>query len=139
MQNVWVLASLWVGLALIATLLAIWFKITTALTEIVVGTVAQLVVGAFLVQGGPGAKSEWITFLAGTGAIVLTSLAGAEPRSVDLNKWQNCSPCSFLCFPMNQVALSLPPLLRRIGPQRAAARRAFLRNSNLFHMVLILI
>jgi len=38
MQNVWVLASLWVGLALIATLLAIWFKISTALTEIVVGT-----------------------------------------------------------------------------------------------------
>jgi hypothetical protein len=26
MQNVWVLASVWVGLALVATLLAIWFK-----------------------------------------------------------------------------------------------------------------
>jgi hypothetical protein len=25
MENVWVLAALWVGLALIATLLAIWF------------------------------------------------------------------------------------------------------------------
>ena len=71
MQSIWVLAALWVGLALIATLLAIWFKISTALTEIVVGTVAQLVVGAFVVQGGLGAKSEWITFLAGTGAIVL--------------------------------------------------------------------
>ncbi len=42
MQNVWALASLWVGLALIATLLAIWFKISTASSEIVVGTVAQL-------------------------------------------------------------------------------------------------
>jgi nucleotide-binding universal stress UspA family protein len=41
-----VLASLWVGLALVAALLAIWFKISTALTEIVVGKVAQLVVGA---------------------------------------------------------------------------------------------
>jgi|CZKD01.1.fsa_nt_gi hypothetical protein len=50
MQNVWVLASLWVGLALVATLLAIWFKISTALTEIVVGTVAQLIFGAFIVQ-----------------------------------------------------------------------------------------
>jgi len=39
MQNVWALASLWVGLALIATLPAIWFKISTALTETVVGTV----------------------------------------------------------------------------------------------------
>jgi hypothetical protein len=27
MQNVWALASLWVGLALIATLIAIWLKI----------------------------------------------------------------------------------------------------------------
>ena len=78
MQNVWVLASLWVGLALAATLLAIWFKISTALTEIVVGTVAQLIFGAFIVQGGLAAKSEWIGFLAGTGAIVLTFLAGAE-------------------------------------------------------------
>ena len=39
MENVWVLASVWVGLALVATLLAIWFKISTALTEIVAGTV----------------------------------------------------------------------------------------------------
>jgi hypothetical protein len=29
MENVWVLASVWVGLALIATLVAIWFKIST--------------------------------------------------------------------------------------------------------------
>ena len=50
MENVWVLAALWVGLALLATLLAIWFRISTALTEIVVGTVAQLVIGAFIVQ-----------------------------------------------------------------------------------------
>lgn len=40
MENVWALASLWVGLALLATLLAIWFRISTALSEIVVGTVA---------------------------------------------------------------------------------------------------
>jgi glutathione-regulated potassium-efflux system ancillary protein KefC len=78
MQNVWALASLWVGLALVATLLAIWFKISTALTEIVVGTVAQLIIGAIVGPMGLAAKTEWITFLAGTGAIVLTFLAGAE-------------------------------------------------------------
>ena len=78
MENVWVLAALWVGLALVATLLAIWFKISTALTEIVVGTVAQFVIVAFMVHGGLGAKAGWVTFLAGTGAIVLTFLAGAE-------------------------------------------------------------
>ncbi|HXW57498.1 MAG TPA: cation:proton antiporter [Candidatus Cybelea sp.] len=78
MQNVWVLASLWVGLALVATLLAIWFKISTALTEIVVGTVAQFIIVAIAAPTGLAAKTEWITFLAGTGAIVLTFLAGAE-------------------------------------------------------------
>src|SRR5438132_8765375 len=90
MQNVWVLASLWVGLALIATLLAIWFKISTALTEIVVGTVAQLIVSAYVSQGGLAAKTEWITFLAGTGAIVLTFLAGAElDPAVFRAKWKD--------------------------------------------------
>jgi hypothetical protein len=71
-------SALWVGLALIATLLAIWFRISTALSEIVVGTVAQLVIGAAFGRGGLLGSTEWITFLAGTGAIVLTFLAGAE-------------------------------------------------------------
>jgi Kef-type K+ transport system membrane component KefB len=65
-------------LALVATLLAIWFRISTALSEIVVGTVAQLVLVAFLAHGGLLGNTQWITFLAGTGAIVLTFLAGAE-------------------------------------------------------------
>lgn len=88
-ENVWVLAAVWVGLALIATLLGIWFKISTALTEIVVGTVAQLVIGAVVGPMGLGAKTEWITFLAGTGAIVLTFLAGAELEpSIFRTKWK---------------------------------------------------
>ena len=78
MTNTWALSALWVGLALAATLLAIWFKISTALSEIVVGTVAQLVIGLFLAQGGLLGNTQWISFLAGTGAIVLTFLAGAE-------------------------------------------------------------
>jgi Kef-type K+ transport system membrane component KefB len=99
MQNVWVLASLWVGLALIATLLAVWFKTSTALTEIVVGTVAQLTISAFAVQGGLGAKSEWITFLAGTGAIVLTFLAGAELDPVIFRaKWKESTIVGLVGF-----------------------------------------
>jgi glutathione-regulated potassium-efflux system ancillary protein KefC len=98
MENIWVLASLWVGLALIATLLAIWFKISTALTEIVVGTVAQLVVGAFVVPG-LGAKSEWISFLAGTGAIVLTFLAGAElDPLIFRTKWKEATVVGLVGF-----------------------------------------
>ena len=71
MANTWVLSALWVGLALIATLLAIWFRMSTALSEIVVGTVAQLVIGVVFGRGGLLGSTEWITFLAGTGAIVL--------------------------------------------------------------------
>lgn len=78
MTNTWVLSAIWVGLALVATLCAIWFRVSTALSEIVVGTAAQLIIGATLGRGGLLGNTEWITFLAGTGAIVLTFLAGAE-------------------------------------------------------------
>jgi len=46
MHEVWGMAALWLGLALLATLLSIWLRIATALSEIVVGTVAQLFIGA---------------------------------------------------------------------------------------------
>jgi glutathione-regulated potassium-efflux system ancillary protein KefC len=99
MQKVWALASLWVGLALIATLLAIWFKISTALSEIVVGTVAQLIIGALVGPLSLGAKSEWIAFLAGTGAIVLTFLAGAELDPVIFRtKWKEAMVVGLVGF-----------------------------------------
>jgi len=58
MANAWALSALWVGLALVATLLAIWFKVAAALSEIIVGTVAQLVIGAFLGSRGRVALEE---------------------------------------------------------------------------------
>jgi glutathione-regulated potassium-efflux system ancillary protein KefC len=99
MENVWFLASLWVGLALVATLLAIWLRISTALSEIVVGTVAQLIVGVAIGRGSLGGGSEWVTFLAGTGAILLTFLAGAEldPR-VFRRKWREASVIGLVGF-----------------------------------------
>jgi len=89
MANAWALSALWVGLALVATLLAIWFKVATALSEIIVGTVAQLIIGAFMGSGGLLASTQWITFLAGAGAIVLTFLAGAELEpTIFKTKWK---------------------------------------------------
>jgi hypothetical protein len=41
MTETWLLAELWLGLALVATLLSIWLRVATALSEIVVGTVAM--------------------------------------------------------------------------------------------------
>jgi glutathione-regulated potassium-efflux system ancillary protein KefC len=99
MENVWALASIWVGLALIATLIAIWLKISTALTEIVVGTVAQLAIGALVGPKGLGAKTDWITFLAGTGAIVLTFLAGAELDPASFRaKWKEATVIGLVGF-----------------------------------------
>ena len=48
MTEIWTPAALWLGLALLATLLSIWLRIATALSEIVVGTIAQLVIGAII-------------------------------------------------------------------------------------------
>lgn len=89
MEQVWLVAALWLVLALVATLLSIWFRISTALSEIVVGTVAQLIIGAFFGIQTLGAGSSWVTFLAGTGAIVLTFLAGAElDPTIFRTKWK---------------------------------------------------
>jgi len=54
MTDIYALAALWLGLALIATLLSIWLRIATALSEIVVGTVAQL-----LNKGFSRAAKSW--------------------------------------------------------------------------------
>src|SRR5262249_1891109 len=78
MTNGWALAGLWVGRAVIAGLLSVWLRVSTALSEIVVGTVAQLIFGAAIGSAVLGTDESWIKFLSGVGAIVLTFLAGAE-------------------------------------------------------------
>ena len=92
MTSVWALAALWLGLALIASLLSIWFRVSTALSEIVVGTVAQLIIGAVACSAVLGTDESWIKFLAGIGAIVLTFLAGAElDPAVFRRKWKEAT------------------------------------------------
>lgn len=99
MDQVWFVAAVWLLLALVAVLAANWLRISTALSEIVVGTVAQLVVGAAIGVNALNAKSEWITFLAGTGAIVLTFLAGAElDPAVFRAKWKESSAVGLIGF-----------------------------------------
>jgi len=92
MTHTWTLATLWLGLALVATLLSIWLRIATALSEIVVGTVAQLIIGALIGSAVLGTNDSWITFLSGTGAILLTFLAGAElDPAVFKLKWKQAT------------------------------------------------
>lgn len=92
MTQVWAQTALWLGLALVATLLSIWFKVATALSEIVVGTVAQLIIGAFAATFLLGTDDSFIKFLSGAGAIVLTFLAGAElDPQVFQRKWKEAT------------------------------------------------
>lgn len=64
MENVWTLAALWVGLALVATNLAHCLNIAVVLTELVVGTFAQLISSAPLIRRPRKSKTGWITSLA---------------------------------------------------------------------------
>jgi Kef-type K+ transport system membrane component KefB len=98
MYEVWGIAALWLGLALLATLVSIWLRIATALSEIIVGTVAQLLIGA-LIGTTLGSDQPWIKFLSGTGAIVLTFLAGAELDPVIFRaKWKEATAIGFISF-----------------------------------------
>ena len=99
MTSIYALAALWLGLALVATLLSIWLRVATALSEIVVGTVAQLIIGAMVGTAVLGADETWIKFLSGTGALVLTFLAGAELDPVVFRRrWKEATAIGLVSF-----------------------------------------
>lgn len=92
MENSWGIATIWVGLALIASLLSIRFKLSVALLEILVGIVAgnvALLLDHYHVFGlrWELKANEWISFLAGFGSILLTFMAGAEIEPNILRKY----------------------------------------------------
>ena len=70
MGQVWLQSALWIGLALLASIVSIRVAISVALIEILVGVAAGNTIGLTL--------TEWVNFLAGFGAILLTFLAGTE-------------------------------------------------------------
>ncbi|HEY5047461.1 MAG TPA: cation:proton antiporter [Rhizomicrobium sp.] len=85
MASVWLQSALWLGLALAASLISIRVAISVALIEIVVGAVAGNSIGLHV--------TDWVNFLAGFGAILLTFLAGTEidPRIVRKHFWSSMS------------------------------------------------
>ena len=99
MTGVWALAALWFGLALIASLLSMWFRISTALSEIIVGMIAQFIFAATIGADVLGVTEPWVKFLAGVGAIILTFMAGAEldPQVFKL-KWKEATAIGFASF-----------------------------------------
>ena len=92
-ENQWLQAALWMGLALIATILSLRIAISIALLEIMVGVIG----GNFL----PLQRTEWVNFLAGFGSILLTFLAGAEVEPEILRKrFKESVGIGFLSFLM---------------------------------------
>lgn len=120
MTHYWALAALWLGLALVATLFSIWLRVATALSEIVVGTIAQLIIGAAIGGAMLGTQESWITFLSGTGAIVLTFLAGAElDPQILREEWKEATAVGIAGFvgPFLGCAAAAHYLLGWSGPQ----------------------
>jgi len=75
-NNVWFNASIWIGLALLASLISIRVGLSVALVEIVIGVLAGNI---HIVANEPILHSTaWSDFLAMLGSSVLTFLAGAE-------------------------------------------------------------
>jgi glutathione-regulated potassium-efflux system ancillary protein KefC len=99
MTEIWTQAALWLGLALLASLLSIWLRVATALSEIVVGTIAQLLIGATLGGALLAGDASWIKFLAGAGAILLTFLAGSElDPKVFRKEWKQATAIGLVSF-----------------------------------------
>jgi len=85
MENVWLASAVWIGLALLASIISIRVAVSVALIEIVVGAVAGNLIHLEITQ--------WVNFLAGFGAIMLTFLAGTEidPEVVKRKFWPSMS------------------------------------------------
>ena len=90
MTEPFALAALWLALAVVATILANHLRISMALVEICIGVAAGAVAEHYYGSADAiGANAGWLRFLATTGAVVLTFLAGAELEPAVLRvKWK---------------------------------------------------
>ena len=103
MNNIYAVTAVWVGLALIASMVSIRIGVSVALVEIVVGAVAgNLPLGHFVQQ------TDYTTFLAALGSVVLDAPGRSGDRSgitqAPLARQQSIGAVSF--FLIQLAALS---------------------------------
>jgi Kef-type K+ transport system membrane component KefB len=93
--NVYWIAFVWVAMALVASLISVRVGVSVALVEIVVGfVVGNLPHASEYVQ-----QTEFTTFLASLGSLMLTFLAGAEIDPVSLKRhWKASLSIGFVSF-----------------------------------------
>lgn len=78
MEQIFTIASIWLGLAVISAIIAYHLRISIALVEICVGVITAAAAASFYKTEDLGSNLEWVRFLASSGAVLLTFLAGAE-------------------------------------------------------------
>jgi len=78
-DNVYAIAAVWIGLAFLASALSLRLGLAVALVEILVGVAAGNLFHL--------ATNTWIDFLAGSGSVLLTFLAGAEIDPASLRRF----------------------------------------------------
>src|SRR5580698_2047707 len=79
-MNIYYVAAIWLGMALLASVVSIRIAVPAALVEIVVGALAGNIPGI----REHVTQTDVVTFLASAGSLVLTFLAGAEIDPVSL-------------------------------------------------------
>lgn len=78
MEHIFAVAAVWLSLAVLSSILAYHLRISIALVEICVGVVTAAIASSLGMLDALGNNEEWIRFVASSGAILLTFLAGAE-------------------------------------------------------------
>ena len=78
MEHIFTISALWLGLAVLSAVAAYHLRVSIALVEICVGVIAAAVAGYLRKADALGSDLEWLRFLAASGAVLLTFLAGAE-------------------------------------------------------------
>jgi Kef-type K+ transport system membrane component KefB len=99
MTETFTLAALWLALAVVSTIIANHLKISMALVEICVGIAVGFAAERFFGPDALGANVEWLRFLAASGAVLLTFLAGAELEPTVLrSKWKEVTVVGLFSF-----------------------------------------
>lgn len=78
MESLYAATLIIVFLAVLATVLSYWLKISIALVEIVIGIVGGYAIHVLFPEYVLDINSAWFTMLASVGALMLTFLAGSE-------------------------------------------------------------
>jgi len=86
LEHIFLIASIWLGLAVFSAVVAFHLRVSIALVEICVGVGAAAVATSLGKAEALGSNQEWLRFLASSGAVLLTFLAGAELDPVVIRK-----------------------------------------------------